>query len=170
MAPGSCATDVTTRNASSHRVGLDFKAPLCPASAVWVGRSRRVLGHLFPEPATSRCSPNFVDRDTEAPRPHSLAVVSRPEFDHQSLAHARTVPDASARNSNHMDGPPIEVWRPYSVLSNGQRPTPGLPRLAVLHLQAFSASWRFVPSVALPALFHPGDAHGFPPTEASPQR
>lgn len=45
---------------------------------------------------------------------------------------------------------------------------PGLPRPATRRLQAFSASWRFIPPAALPALFHAGNAPGVSPSEVVP--
>jgi len=64
----------------------------------------------------------------------------------------------------------IPSWglSPHDAWGNGKRPTPGLPRPAVLRLQAFSASWRLVPPVALLALFHASNAFGVSPSEVFP--
>ena len=66
--------------------------------------------------------------------------------------------------------PSREVLRLYDVYGQRQRPTPGLPHLAVLRPQAFSASRRFIPPQTSPALFHAGNAPELLPTEDSPFR
>jgi hypothetical protein len=65
---------------------------------------------------------------------------------------------------------PHEVRRPFGALGNGKRPTPDLPHPAALRLQAFSASWRFVPPESAPALFHAGGTLGVLPSEVCSSR
>jgi hypothetical protein len=60
-------------------------------------------------------------------------------------------------------------FRPLQRVNQKKRPTPGLPHPAVLHSQVFSTSQRFLPLLAVPALFHAGSTHGvFYPSERSP--
>jgi hypothetical protein len=66
--------------------------------------------------------------------------------------------------------PPLEVCSPFDASGNGKRPTPGLPHPAVRRLQAFSASWRFIPPGAVPALFRTGNALGVRPSEVCSSR
>lgn len=61
-------------------------------------------------------------------------------------------------------------FSPYNVSKHKQRHPPGLPHPTLLHLQAFSTSWRFFSASALTALFHAESVHGVLLSEASPSR
>jgi hypothetical protein len=113
-------------------------------SAVLVGRSRRVLGKLFPEPATPRSSPSFTDRDAETPRPHSLAVISRPESTSSRLP---TPPNPTqAPSSTDMDGPPMRFRDPTAYEATDSDPHQA-------YLTWLCCTYRF--SQPLGALFRP---------------
>lgn len=87
-----------------------------------------------------------------------MDLHSAPEFD----------PRWTAASENAAS--PHEVCRPFGASGNGKRPTPDLPHPAVLRLQAFSASWRFVPPETVPALFHAGGTLGVLPSEVCSSR
>lgn len=64
---------------------------------------------------------------------------------------------------------PWGLWF-FDAFRSGQRPTPGLPHRAVLRLQTFSVSWRFIPSTTFPTLFRVGNALELSPSEVFPLR
>jgi hypothetical protein len=73
------------------------------------------------------------------------------------------------------------IWLVSELLSHGvsspttyprlrQRPTLGLPHPTVLRLQAFSASWRFIPPKPARPYFMPNPSVGLRLSEASPSQ
>jgi hypothetical protein len=86
----------------------------------------------------------------------SHALGSRPEScDRTSLLASTSAKPMLLRAPFH------GVSCPTTLTNTKQRPTPGVPHLAVLRPQAFSASRRFDSAPCLPALFHAGTPLGF---------
>jgi hypothetical protein len=155
---------------SSRWIGLQSSTHA--SSTVLIGCSHRTLSiHRLARRLTAspvlrglRCASCWQQVNTTSDS-HALCLASRVRIRKRvpATSHAANGTSISRRPSH-------EVLRLYDAYGKRQRPTPGLPHLAVLRPQAFSASRRFIPPHASPALFHAGNAPELLPTEDSPFR